>query len=360
MSITIGILGAGQLAQMLCIAARHLHLNTLCLAKHEDDCAGLVSDVLVDPHGDATLWNTFCKKIDFITLETENIPLDMAEYMQEKKPLLPNLGTLAISQDRGHEKATFRLLEIPAAEYRLIDSRLDLAIAVNELGLPAVLKTRRFGYDGKGQFVLREQKDLDLAWEVLQGQPLILEAFVLFETEVSLVGARNTHGETMFYPLVENTHHQGILHQTIAPYWNESLSESAKTMMLKLMTHLDYHGVMAIEFFVKDGKLIANEMAPRVHNTGHWTIEGASVSQFEQHLRAITGLPLKPVHLKGISVMVNCIGTLPDKQTVAKVPHSFYHTYGKTAAPGRKVGHITVVHPNRTEALKLAELIKDL
>jgi 5-(carboxyamino)imidazole ribonucleotide synthase len=360
MTMTVGILGAGQLAQMLCIAAHSMHLSTLCLAKNENDCAGLVSDLLVDAHNDANLWHSFCGRVELITLETENIPLDMAEFIHEKKPLIPNLNTLAISQDRGHEKATFRLLEIPTADYRLIDSRLDLSHAVNELGLPAVLKTRRFGYDGKGQYVLRTEDDVNTAWEALKNQPLILEAFVPFETEVSLVGARSIHGETVFYPLVENTHHQGILHQTIAPYWNEALTESAKTTMLNLMNHLDYHGVMAIEFFVKDGQLIANEMAPRVHNTGHWTIEGASVSQFEQHLRAITGLPLKPVHLKGTSVMINCIGNLPDKQAVAKIPHTFFHTYGKSIQPQRKVGHITVVHPNRTEALKLAEQIKDL
>jgi 5-(carboxyamino)imidazole ribonucleotide synthase len=360
MTMTVGILGAGQLAQMLCIAARSMRLSTLCLAKNEDDCAGLVSDLLVDAHNDASIWHTFCARVELITLETENIPLDMAEFIQEKKPLLPNLNTLAISQDRGHEKATFRLLEIPAADYRLIDSQRDLSLAISELGLPAVLKTRRFGYDGKGQYVLRSQEDADTAWQALQDQPLILEAFIPFETEVSLVGARSIHGETVFYPLVENTHHQGILHQTIAPYWNDALTESAQNTMLSLMNHLDYHGVMAIEFFVKDGKLIANEMAPRVHNTGHWTIEGASVSQFEQHLRAITGLPLKPVHLKGTSVMINCIGNLPDKQAVAKIPHTFFHTYGKSIAPLRKVGHITVVHPNRTEALKLAEQIKEL
>lgn len=360
MALQLGILGAGQLAQMLCIAARNMHINTLCLAKSDKDCAGLVSDILVDAHKDVTLWEAFCDRVDIVTLETENIPLDLAETIGAHKPLIPNLNTLAISQDRGHEKATFRQLGIPTASYCLIDSRNDLDQAISELGFPAVLKTRRFGYDGKGQYVLRTQEDLDVAWEALQEEPLILEGFVPFETEVSLVGARSIHGETVFYPLVENTHHQGILHQTIAPYWDESLSQQAKDYMLSLMAHLDYHGVMAIEFFVKEGQLIANEMAPRVHNTGHWTIEGANVSQFEQHLRAITGLPLKNVQLQGTSVMINCIGNLPDKQAVAKIPHTFYHTYGKAIVPMRKVGHITIVHQNRTQALEISENVKML
>lgn len=360
MAITIGILGAGQLAQMLCMAARHLHIATLCLAKSDKDCAGLVSDLLVDPHNDVTRWNEFCSRVDIVTLESENIPLDMAEYINEQTSLIPNLNTLAISQDRGHEKATFNSLSIPTAPYRLVDSRSDLNQAIIEMGLPLVLKTRRFGYDGKGQFVLRTEDDVETAWTALQHEALIAEGFVPFETEVSLVGARSIHGETMFYPLVENTHHHGILHQTIAPYWNDSLSQQAKDYMLSLMAHLNYHGVMAIEFFVKEGKLIANEMAPRVHNTGHWTIEGANVSQFEQHLRAITGLPLKPIQLNGTSIMLNCIGQLPDKHDVAKIPHTFYHGYGKPIQALRKVGHVTVVHQNRSQALEIAQQVKAL
>jgi 5-(carboxyamino)imidazole ribonucleotide synthase len=189
---------------------------------------------------------------------------------------------------------------------------------------------------------------------------LIAEGFVPFETEVSLVGARSTQGETVMYPLVENTHQQGILRRTVAPYHDQALTDQAQRYMDDLLHHLDYQGVLAIEFFVKDGKLIANEMAPRVHNTGHWSIEGANVSQFEQHLRAITGLPLKPVELKGTSVMINCIGQLPDKQAVAQIPNTFYHDYGKSIMPGRKVGHITVVHPDRAQALDLADQVASL
>lgn len=358
MGMTIGILGAGQLAQMLCMAAQSLHLSTLCLAKQDDDCAGLVSNLLVDAHNDATVWEEFCRQVNVVTLETENIPLDLAEFITERTSLLPKLNTLAISQDRGHEKATFRSLGIPTAPYRLVDSRIDLNHAIDELGLPIVLKTRRFGYDGKGQFVLRNEDDVEAAWNALQHQGLIAEGFVPFETEVSLIGARSTHGEIAFYPLTENTHQQGILRLSVAPYWNDALTQQAKSYMLSLMEHLDYHGVMAIEFFVKDGQLIANEMAPRVHNTGHWTIEGANVSQFEQHLRAITGLPLKQVQLNGCSVMLNCIGNLPDKQAIAKIPHTFYHTYGKAIQPNRKVGHITIVHQNMTGALDIAEQIR--
>lgn len=360
MTITVGILGAGQLAQMLSIAAKHLGIKTLCLAQHETDCAGLVSDLLVDAHSDTKVWQEFCSRVDLVTLESENIPLDMAECIHQMKPLLPNLNTLAISQDRGHEKATFGSLNIPTAPYHLVDSRHDLEQAIDQLGLPIVLKTRRFGYDGKGQYVIKSELDADIAWQALEGQSLIAEGFVSFETEVSLVGARSTKGEVMFYPLVENTHHQGILHQTIAPYPNDLLTEQAKTYMLTLMDHLDYQGVMAIEFFVKDEKLIANEMAPRVHNTGHWSIEGANVSQFEQHLRAITGLPLIPVELKGNSIMLNCIGQLPDEQTLANIPHVFYHNYGKPLKALRKVGHITIVEDNRDAAISLASQVKSI
>jgi 5-(carboxyamino)imidazole ribonucleotide synthase len=360
MSITIGILGAGQLAQMLSIAAQRLDIKTVCLGRCDEECAGQVTELLVDAHNDKKIWQKFCSSVDLITLESENIQLDMAEFMNAHKPLVPNLKALAITQDRGHEKATLRSLNIPTAPYQLVDSREDLDNAVNTLGLPIVLKTRRFGYDGKGQFVLRTTQDIDTAWEALSKEPLIAEGFVPFDTEVSLIGARSTTGETVFYPLVENIHHQGILHQTIAPYRNDTLTQQANQYMLSLLDHLDYHGVMAIEFFVKDGALIANEMAPRVHNTGHWTIEGATVSQFEQHLRAITGLPLKPVELKGTSIMINCIGQLPDEQALKHIPHTFYHNYGKPIKALRKVGHITVVHSEREKALEIAEQVKAL
>jgi 5-(carboxyamino)imidazole ribonucleotide synthase len=360
MATTLGILGAGQLAQMLCMAAKALDLPTLCLAHHPSDCAGLVSELLVDAHKDATLWQAFCDRTDLVTLETENIPLDLAEFISAQRPLLPNLNTLAISQDRGHEKATFHLLGIPTAPYHLVDSRTDLEEAIRALGFPLVLKTRRFGYDGKGQFVLRNEGDLEAAWDALKKESLIAEGFVHFETELSLLGARSTAGEIVFYPLVENTHRNGILHQTVAPYLNDALTEQAKQYMSILLDHLNYRGLMAIEFFVKEGHLIANEMAPRVHNTGHWSIEGASISQFEQHLRAITGLPLKPVHLKGTSVMLNCIGALPDKKALSLIPHAYFHDYGKTLQPGRKVGHVTVVHHDRAQALAIAEKVRAL
>lgn len=360
MAVTVGILGAGQLAQMLAKAAQPLDLQILCLAHSEQDCAGQVTDILVDAHNDVQVWDEFCSRVDLITLESENIQLDMAEFMNARKPLVPNLKALALTQDRGHEKATFGSLGIPTAPYQLVDSRADLDKAVVELGLPIVLKTRRFGYDGKGQYVLRNAQDIDTAWSALQKEPLIAEGFVPFETEVSLVGARSTRGETVMYPLVENTHEQGILRRTVAPYHDEALTHQAQLYMNDLLQHLNYQGVLAIEFFVKDGMLIANEMAPRVHNTGHWSIEGANVSQFEQHLRAITGLPLVPVELKGSSVMINCIGQLPNKEAIAQIPHTFYHDYGKTVKPGRKVGHITVVHPDRAQALDLADKVEEL
>lgn len=360
MTTTVGILGAGQLALMLAQAAKDLELSTLCLAKDPSDCAGQVSELLVDPHHDLQRWDEFCQRVDLLTLETENLPLDMAEYFNQRRPLLPNLNALAISQDRGHEKATFNALGIPTAPYVLVDSQADLNQAIETLGYPLVLKTRRFGYDGKGQYVLRSSAEADAAWAALEGQALIAEGFVQFQTEVSLIGARSILNEVEFYPLVENTHTQGILRQTVAPYENEALTAQAQQYLHLLMEHLDYRGVLAVEFFLKDGTLIANEMAPRVHNTGHWTIEGTNVSQFEQHLRAITGLPLKPVVLHGASVMLNCIGALPDPSLLAQFDQVYFHDYGKPPQPMRKVGHLTLVRPDLEEALKISRKISAL
>lgn len=359
MSKTIGILGAGQLAQMLSIAANEMGLKTLCLSQAENNCASHVTDVMIDTHKDATLWQAFCDKVDVVTLETENIPLDMAEFISEQKPLLPNLKTLSIGQDRGHEKAMFSSLDIPTAKYCLVDSRRDLNQAISELGLPLVLKTRRFGYDGKGQHILRTPEDADNVWEGIQHEALIAESFVDFDTEVSLVGACNTQNEIEFYPLVENTHHDGILYETIAPFWQTTLNEQAQNYMHKVMEHLNYVGVMAIEFFLKGDELIANEMAPRVHNTGHWSIEGATVSQFKQHLLAITGEPLKKIELKGTSVMLNCIGNIPSKTVLEDIRHTFFHHYGKEQKPFRKLGHVTVVHNHRSMAVDIAETVKE-
>ncbi len=344
MAKVIGILGAGQLAQMLSIAANKLNLRTVALAEHPDDCAHLVTDIIVADDKNPGAWEQFAKRADIITLETENIDLALAEFMQKRKPLMPNKKALAIAQERGLEKQLAQSLGINTAPFHLIDNAQDMQEAISTIGFPSILKTRRFGYDGKGQFLLRTQEDADNAWQALQDQTLILEGFVNFAREVSLIGARSKKGETAFYPLVDNLHEEGILRKSVAPFSNHKLQKLAEAYMQQLMDELNYIGIMTIEFFVCGSSLVLNEIAPRVHNSGHWTIEGAATSQFEQHLRAITGMPLGSTKVNGTVIMHNCIGEMPDKETVQEQPKTFYHSYGKAPRPGRKLGHITSLH----------------
>jgi 5-(carboxyamino)imidazole ribonucleotide synthase len=222
------------------------------------------------------------------------------------------------------------------------------------VGAPAVLKTRRFGYDGKGQCVIRDASQLDAAWAELGGVPLILEGFVKFERELSVLGVRGRDGTTAFYPVVENQHADGILRLSVAPAPNMTpeVVEKAQGYARKLLEHFEYVGVLALELFAKNGDLIANEIAPRVHNSGHWTIEGAHTSQFENHLRAVLGLPLGLPGAVGSSAMLNLIGTLPDPHAVLEVEDAHLHLYGKDPRPGRKVGHITVMAPDHATLLE--------
>jgi 5-(carboxyamino)imidazole ribonucleotide synthase len=224
-----------------------------------------------------------------------------------------------------------------------VDDRAGLDRAADELGLPAVLKTRRLGYDGRGQAFLRRPEDLDTAWERFSGRPLILESYVPFEREVSVIGVRSVGGDQRCYPLSENVHEDGILRYSRAPYADAALQASAEDYVARLMTHLDYAGVLTVEFFVEDGRLLANEMAPRVHNSGHWTIEGATTSQFENHLRAILDLPLGETTVWGHAGMVNFLGEMPALKAVLEVPGAHLHDYGKGPRPRRKLGHCTVV-----------------
>jgi 5-(carboxyamino)imidazole ribonucleotide synthase len=245
-----------------------------------------------------------------------------------------------------HEKTLFRQLKIPTPPFAAVDSLDDLNAAVTKIGLPGVLKTRRLGYDGRGQFYLCTPEDIEAAWQALGSVPLIYEGFVDFSREVSLIGVRSTRGETLFYPLSANTHSQGILRYSVAPYRNASLQKQAETYLRRLLKHLDYAGVLTIEFFVRGGKLIANEMAPRVHNSGHWTIEGAQTSQFENHVRAILGLPLGSTHPNGHSAMMNFIGSIPELGNILRVSGVHFHSYGKEPRPNRKLGHCTVNAPS--------------
>ena len=331
----IGILGAGQLALMLAEAARNLDVDILC-AGRPGDCAAQVAEVLSVDLEDPIAVSDFAAKVDAVTIESENIEATVLSSLN----LYPNAQAIAIAQDRLLEKDFLRRQGIATAPYGAVDSLRDLHFALDTIGAPSILKTRRLGYDGRGQVRLTHVDEASAAWAHTGGAPCILEGMVRFDCEVSLIAARNGRGNIVFYPLTENIHRAGILRTSIAPFANPSLQAKAEAYLRTLLEALDYVGVLAVEFFVQGDNLIANEMAPRVHNSGHWTIEGSDTSQFENCLRAILDLDLGST-LSRPTVMLNCIGTMPPEPETAAFPMIFRHDYGKVPRPGRKVGHLT-------------------
>lgn len=339
--LKIGVLGAGQLGRMLALAGYPLDIDFVFLDPATEACAAPLGEHIHADYSDEAALAEFCSRVDLATFEFENVSAAAAEFVAARVPLRPGPRALVAGQDRLDEKALFASLGIPVPTHAAVDSREGLDTAVAHCGLPAVLKTRRMGYDGKGQAVLRSPADLDSAWAALGGQPLILEAFVPFEREVSCLAVRGLDGAMVFYPLAENVHRAGII-RTATPTVNDPLQTDGEAYARRVAEALDYIGVMAFEFFVAGGQLIANEIAPRVHNSGHWTIEGAETSQFENHLRAIAGLPLGSTELRGACVMVNYIGLAPDLDAASRLTGVHTHLYGKTPKPQRKIGHATV------------------
>jgi 5-(carboxyamino)imidazole ribonucleotide synthase len=313
--------------------------------------AAAVGEVVVGDLGDIEAASKTAAGADVVTYEWEGVPAATTRALAAERPVHPSPAALEVSQDRLSEKEVFQSLGIPTAAFRAVDDRDALHDAVDALQLPAVLKTRRGGYDGKGQSVLRDASDVDPAWGVLGGQPLILEAFVPFQRELSIVAVRGNDGTTKAWPVVENLHRDGILRVTRAPApgRDETLQQRSEACITPLLDRFEYVGVCCIELFDLDGVLLANEMAPRVHNSGHWTIEGAQTSQFENHVRAILGWPLGSTEALGPSAMVNCIGTMPAVDAVLAVPGVHCHDYGKSPRPGRKLGHITITAPDEHE-----------
>jgi 5-(carboxyamino)imidazole ribonucleotide synthase len=340
----IGILGGGQLGRMLALAGYPLGLRFRTLDLSPEAPAGQVSELMAADFNDTDALKRFARGLDIVTYEFENVPVDPARFLSRRVAVFPPPEALEAAQDRLTEKRFFERLGIPTPAFVAVDTWDDLKTALNDIGLPAVLKTRRFGYDGKGQVVIRKTEDVSGAWQSLGGVPLILEGFVAFEREVSLLAVRSRNGETAFYPLIENHHRDGILRLSLcpAPRAASELQREAEAYARSALEALNYVGVLAIEFFERDGHLLANEMAPRVHNSGHWTIEGAEVSQFENHLRAITGWPLGSTATVGYSAMLNLIGTIPDLRKVLATENVHLHLYGKTPRPNRKLGHITL------------------
>jgi 5-(carboxyamino)imidazole ribonucleotide synthase len=342
--VTIGILGGGQLGYMLALAGYPLDFHFRFLDPSPQAPVGRIAARVTAEYADFEALEKFAHGLALVTYEFENVPVDAVRFLQKMVPVYPAPQALEAAQDRRSEKNLFQQLGIPTTEFALVDSASDLENAVRTVGLPAVLKTCRLGYDGKGQWVLRTSEDVQRAKAEIPAAPLILEKFVKFSRELSILAARARSGETAFYPLVENHHRGGILRLSLAPapHLADALQREAETAARRVLEALDYVGVLAIELFECDGKLLANEMAPRVHNSGHWSIEGAVTSQFENHLRAVAGLPLGDTRTFGHSAMLNLIGELPEAAEVLAVPDAHLHVYGKSLRPGRKVGHVTL------------------
>jgi 5-(carboxyamino)imidazole ribonucleotide synthase len=357
--MTIGILGGGQLGYMLALAGYPLGLHFRFLDPSPEAPVGRIAHRVTAEYVDEPALEKFAHGLEVVTYEFENVPVQAARFLAERVAVYPPAVALEEAQDRLREKRLFQRLGIPTTEFAEINSAEDFDRAIREVGLPAVLKTCRLGYDGKGQQVLRTKEDVVNARRELPSVPLILEKFVPFTREVSILGVRSIPGEIAFYPLVENHHRGGILRLSLAPAPNLSagVQKAAEDAARRVLETLGYAGVLCIEFFEVDGKLLANEMAPRVHNSGHWSIEGAVTSQFENHLRAILGWPLGSTAAVGHSAMLNLIGDLPEVEPVLKVVNAHLHLYGKAARSGRKLGHITVLADNFD---KLQQRLRDL
>ncbi len=356
----LGVLGGGQLGRMLALAGYPLGLRFRFLDPAPEAPVEELAELVVGRFDDLDVLARFPDGLDVVTYEFENVPVEAAQHLARRVPVHPAIRALEVSQDRLAEKTLFAKLGLTPAPFAAVDSLAELEQAVEGIGLPAVLKTRRLGYDGKGQFVLRVADDVRAAWRSLGGVPLILEGFVAFERELSQLGVRGRDGTVALYPLVENHHEDGILRLSLAPAADvtKNLQRQAAEAARRVLEHLDYVGVLAIEFFQKGQTLIANEMAPRVHNSGHWTIEGARTSQFENHLRAVVGWPLGPTEAVAHSAMLNLIGTLPDPARVLAVPGAHLHLYGKKPRPGRKLGHATVWASSADEVRQRLEQLR--
>jgi 5-(carboxyamino)imidazole ribonucleotide synthase len=354
--MTVGVLGGGQLGRMLALAGYPLGLRFRFLDLSPRAPAGHLAELHAGDYEDVDVLERFADGLDVVTYEFENVPVASARLLAGRLPVYPPPRALEAAQDRLVEKTFFQGLDVPTPPFLAVDSEESFHAALRLIGLPAVLKTRRMGYDGKGQLVLREPSEAEFAWRVLGDVPQILEGFVPFRRELSVLAVRGRGGETAFYPLVENHHRDGMLRLSLAPApgLGAGLQEQAEGHARRVLEALDYVGVLAIEFFEVEGRLLANEMAPRVHNSGHWTIEGAETSQFENHLRAVLGLPLGSTAAVGPAAMVNLIGSTPPPETVLRIPRTHLHLYGKSAAAGRKLGHVTIVE--RDEAALRARL----
>lgn len=369
--MVVGILGGGQLARMLALAGLPLGLRFRMLDPAADAVAGHVGELVVGAYDDPAALARFVRGVRLVTFEFENVPASAAAWLQDHVDVAPRPRALEVGQDRLAEKRLFAQVGMAVPRHRAAGTAAELQAAVAEVGLPCVVKTRRLGYDGKGQQVLRPGPDLaarvDACFTALCGPGtggLVVEQFVPFQRELSILAVRGRDGTVACYPVVENEHRDGILRRTRAPApdLDPALQRQAEVSAAAVLRELDYVGVLAIELFQQGDRLLANELAPRVHNSGHWTIEGSVCSQFENHLRAVLGLPLGDTAMAGggCATMVNLIGALPERPAVLAVPGAHLHLYGKAPRPGRKLGHVTVVGPQREAVDRAAAAVAAL
>ena len=356
----IGIVGAGQLGRMMVLSGIPLGLEFAMYDTHAGVPGAAVAEIFTGAFDDRRKLARFARAVDVVTFDWENVPVASARAIASIRPVWPPPRALEVAQDRAAEKRLFRRLGIPVAPFATVDSANDLARAIAALGLPGILKTRRLGYDGKGQVRIRRARDASGAYERLAGQRLVYERHVRFSREVSLVGVRDRRGAVRHYPLAENEHVDGILSVTRAPHADARLQRLAERNHRRLMQALGYVGVLCVEYFVERGRLVANEMAPRVHNSGHWTIEGAVTSQFENHVRAVAGLPLGDPRPRGHAVMLNVIGRRPPARGFLAMAGVHWHDYGKSERPRRKLGHVTVVAGSRQARDRAARRLRRL
>ena len=356
----VGVLGGGQLGRMLALAGYRLGIQFRFFDPNAGAPVGQLGELIAAPYDDEEALSRFVDGLDVATYEFENVPLGAARFVADRVKLCPSVEALEIAQDRLREKSFFTELGIPTQKYAAADSAEELQAALRITGLPAVIKTMRLGYDGRGQATIRQPGEAATAWATLGGGPVIVEELVAFDRELSILGVRDTRGREVYYPLVENEHQDGILRRSRAPVQDASLAmrAAAEDCARRVMIALNYTGMLALEFFQRGSELLVNEMAPRVHNSGHWTIEGARTSQFENHLRAILSLPLGEADAIGQVAMVNLIGAIPPLAELLDIPGAHVHLYGKAPTERRKVGHVTFVGPSVESVTLLSEIMR--
>ena len=348
----VGVVGGGQLGRMLGLAGVPLGCSFTFLDPSSAAGAGAVGRLIVASYDDDAGLNELASSCDVVTYEFENVPAEAARRVVASVPVFPPPRALELTQDRATEKELFDDCGLAVAPYRVATGIEEIAGAVDDIGLPAIVKTRREGYDGKGQVVIRSQEDIKSIDHAMSASGVLIERLVDLRRELSIIGVRSRGGEVVTYPLVENLHHEGILRVSRAPApGTDGIGDVAEKAIRSLMDELGYVGVLTMELFeTEEGDLLGNEMAPRVHNSGHWTIEGAETSQFENHIRAVTGRPLGSTAARGYSAMANLIGEVPDPNDVLAVSGAHLHLYDKEPRAGRKLGHITVRRDSPAEA----------